>query len=45
MNSFFEKPKAYIQSKPPNDGDGESVLTILYECHNESNPYDDEQIN
>ena len=44
MNSYFEKLKAYIQSKPPNYGDGESVLTMLYECHNESNPYDDEQI-
>lgn len=44
MNSFFEKLKAYIQSKPPNYGDGESVLTMLYECHNEKNPYDDEQI-
>ncbi len=44
MNSFFEKLKAYIQSKPPNYGDGESVLTMLYECHNESNPYDNEQI-
>ena len=44
MNSYFEKLKAYIQSKPPNYGNGESVLTMLYECHNESNPYDDEQI-
>ena len=44
MNSYFEKLKAYIQSKPPNFGDGESVLTMLYECHNEYNPYDDEQI-
>ena len=44
MNSYFEKLKAYIQSKPPNYGDGESVLTMLYECHNENNPYDDEQI-
>ena len=44
MNSYFEKLKAYIQSKPPNFGDGESVLTMLYECHNENNPYDNEQI-
>ena len=45
MNSYFEKLKAYIQSKPPNYGygDGESVLTMLYECHNENNPYDNEQ--
>lgn len=44
MNSYFEKLKAYIQSKPPNHVDGESVLTMLYECYNESNPYDNEQI-
>lgn len=44
MNSYFEKLKAYIQSKPPNYGDGESVLTMLYEYHNESNTYDNEQI-
>lgn len=25
-------------------GDGESVLTLLYECHKENNPYDNEQI-
>ena len=45
MNFYFEKLKAYIDAHPPNYGDGESVLTMLYECHNESNPYDDEQIN
>ena len=40
MNSYFEKLKAYIQSKPTNYGDSASVLTMLYECHNESNTYD-----
>lgn len=44
MKSYFEKLKAYIDAHPPNYGDGESVLTMLYECHNESNPYDSEQI-
>ena len=44
MKSYFEKLKAYINVHPPNFGDGESVLTMLYECHNENNPYDDEQI-
>ena len=44
MNSYFEKLKSYIQLKPPNYGDGESILTMLYECHNEHNPYDNEQI-
>ena len=40
MNPYFEKLKAYINAHPPNYGDGESVLTMRYECHNESNPYD-----
>ena len=31
-------------SHPPYFGDGESVLTMLYECYNENNPYDNEQI-
>ena len=44
MKSYFEKLKTYIDAHPPNYGDGESVLTMLYECHNESNPYDNGQI-
>ena len=44
MNPYFEKLKAYIDAHSSNFGDGESVLTMLYECHNENNPYDDEQI-
>lgn len=44
MNTFFETPKTYIEQHPPNYSDGESVLTMLYECHNENSPYDNEQI-
>ena len=44
MNHYFEKLKAHIEANPPNFGDGESVLTMLYECYNENNPYDNEQI-
>lgn len=44
MNPYLEKLKAHIKEKPPNFGDGESVLTMLYECYNENNPYDNEQI-
>lgn len=44
MNAFFETLKTYIERNPPNYGDGESVLTMLYECHNENSPYDNEQI-
>lgn len=25
-------------------GDGESILGVLYECHNDNHPYDNEQI-
>lgn len=44
MKTYFEKLEAHIDANPPNFGDGGSVLTMLYECHNESHPYDDEQI-
>ena len=44
MKTYLEAIKSHIKSNPPNFGDGESVLTMLYECHNEHNPYDSEQI-
>ena len=44
MNPYFESLKAHIKTNPLNFGDGESVLTMLYECYNENNPYDNEQI-
>ena len=44
MNPYFENLKAHIKANLPNFGDGESVLTMLYECYNENNPYDNEQI-
>ena len=44
MNPYLEKLKANIEANPPNFGAGESVLTMLYECYNENNPYDNEQI-
>ena len=44
MKQFFETLKAHIAQDPPNYGDGESVLSMLYECHNENNPYDNDQI-
>ena len=45
MKPYIEALKAYIEKHPPNFGDGESILTMLYECYNENNPYDNEQIN
>ena len=44
MKQLLETLKAHIQQHPPNYGDGDSVLTMLYACHNENNPYDNEQI-
>lgn len=44
MNPYFEKLKAHIEANPPNLGDADSVLGLLYECFNENNPYDNEQI-
>lgn len=44
MKPYFETLKAYIENHPPNHGDAESVLGMVYECHNENNPYENEQI-
>ena len=44
MNKIIELLKIYLTQHPPNFGDGDSVLTMLYECYNESNPFDTEQI-
>ena len=44
MEKYLETLKRHIAEHPPNFGDGESVLTMLYECHNENNPCDNEQI-
>ena len=41
---YLNTLKAYIKQHPPNCGDADSVLGILYECHNENSPYDNEQI-
>ena len=44
MKPYFEALKAYIEKHPPNCGDADSVLGMLYECHNENSPYDNEHI-
>ena len=44
MKQVFATLKANIEQHPPNYGDAKSVLDMLYECHNENNPYDNEQI-
>lgn len=41
MKTYFEKLRSYIADHPANFGDGESVLTLLYEAYAESNKMDD----
>lgn len=38
---FLER---YIAEKPPNFGDGDSVLTLLYEAYNDANNMDSDDI-
>lgn len=44
MKSYFEMLKQHIEVNPPDLGDADSVLEMLYDCHNERNPYDDDRI-
>ena len=44
MKNFCEVLKQYISESQPNFGDGESVLTMLYEAYSECNRLDDAQI-
>ena len=44
MNPYIEKLKQQIEEHPPDLGDGNSILTLLYEAYNEANRMDDEQI-
>lgn len=44
MKSYLEILKQHIMQNPPSFGEAESVLEMLYDCHNERNPYDNDQI-
>ena len=41
MKAYYEKFRTYIAENPPNFGDGESVLTLLYEAYADLNKMDD----
>ena len=41
MKNYFEKLRSHIAENPPDFGDGDSVLTLLYEAYAESNRVDD----
>lgn len=44
MNQFNDVLKKIIADHQPNFGDGDSVLTMLYEAYSECNHLDDAQI-
>ena len=44
MNTFIETLKAHIEQNPPNYGDGESILTLLYEAYSDINKMDNDAI-
>ena len=44
MNPYIEKLKQQIEEYPPDYGDGNSILMLLYEAYNQVNNLDDEQI-
>ena len=44
MNQFHDVLKRIVADHQPNFGDGDSVLTILYEAYSECNRLDDAQI-
>ena len=44
MKNFFDVLNQYFSENQPNFGDGESVLTMLYEAYSECNRLDNTQI-
>ena len=44
MKNFYDVLNQYVSENQPNFGDGESVLTMLYEAYSECNRLDDTQI-
>ena len=44
MEKYIQALKEYALSHEPNYGDGESILTLLYEAYSEANRMDNDQI-
>lgn len=44
IEKYIQALKEYSISHKPNTCDAESVLQMLYDCHNENIPYDNQQI-
>ena len=41
MEEYMQTLKTYVSTHEPNFGDGESVLTLLYEAYADCNKMDD----
>lgn len=44
MNPYIEDLKRLLAESPPSFGDGDSILTMLYESYSEANRMDDDRI-
>ena len=44
MKNFYDVLNQYVSENQPSFGDGESVLTLLYEAYSECNRLDDARI-
>ena len=44
MNQFYDVLQRIVADHQPNFGDGDSVLTMLYEAYSECNRLDDAQV-
>ena len=44
MPDFYAILKFHLESNPPSFGDGDSVLSMLYEAFADANPMDDERL-
>ena len=44
IKPYIEALMSYAITEPTDYGEGDSVLTMLYECYSDSNRMDDEQI-
>lgn len=44
IEKYSQALREYVLSHEPNYGDGQSILTLLYEAYNDANRMDNEQI-
>ena len=44
LNPYIEDLKRLLAESPPSFGDGDSILTMLYESYSEANRMDDDRI-